>query len=694
MSDKPQTGRYQKSESKIVFHQRELSPIISKTLHELPLQERLQTKRQLVEQAALEQIHQLIRNPDQPDLTQKVIEILKTTGFYIQEKDLTNVRLISHEISQPLEQLSKLKIDDLPIEVQQELQGLNPPEVQKPIPTAQPVQAPLPLTTEQRVETLQQTLHLTPQTAKDLGVIDRAVETLQKQIPDQFHPAAKAIVQGLKPENLLEIENKLRTTFEKVGLNPDNNIVVKTLTGAREQLEGFAHYHEDFVQAIQILRAPDLASGVINTATVNKALNLPKWLGIEIKTASVAEQAGVLKVTASFAPSGKLVNALKPLAKSAAAKLGKTSAGKAAAALTAKVATKLGIKATASTITAAIPGGQIIAAIMLVNTALDTLEAIPLVGKVVKFLRNMTPWRVAINGVKKYFSQFGKAKRELLEGNPVGILRYGLALTPVLIPTALFFGTTATIAVAATTTVVSFSSFIVPRVSVFTARTTASFQGGFLSKRFRQRLEYNLQLTRRARREKRKKQRRRLIFIFTIGTTIIVLLITVMLAGGAFMVEPRTVTELGSTITSSDYITLTKTANPTSLPNPSDGVTLSVNYNINIGARGHTLTNVLVENNTRILIPETGQTFPITLDSSGDPITVWNLVDPITGTSQEQISYTVELTSEFIEGLSNLIQIHDSILMDTVTVTVDVENANIAGEQISTTVMVRIGNPV
>ncbi len=666
MSPKKYKQQYFKTgpDSKPVYRTQILSALISERLKEIPIIDSIPAvKHDLTRMAALDKLGLL--DPKAENLQLRIREILQEHGFVTTGIDSEIIRHLELEIAQPLQQLldHPITASDFPEEVQAQILP-TPPEATTTKITPPSPKPPEPADPE------------VTQLAGDA----KAYSNLASRLPNESHPALQFFREGLHPEHLSEVVSQFRQAFNQAGLETNENPAFRKLHAASEQFNFFARFKPEIDQAFKILHDPGKAFTFIEPTQAAFNLKIPLLGKLNIQAVSFS------KSSAEFKLALEKSKAIHPLLKKAGSKLAQTAGGQAVKKSALALAKKLGISIT-STGTAVIPGGQVIAAIIAVNQALDALEKIPVVGKAVKALRDITPWRVAKKGVKKFFDSLKKGKQEIEEGNPMGILRLGVYFAPLLIPVAMIAGTTGVLVVTGTVVMVTFGTAIVSRTAITASRALAQLALFHRLKRTANIFWWNWK---KEQEKQRKKRRRRIIIGLIIGVLTIILLtifIVVMIAGGAFMVQPRTIAETVFSF-ESDYILLSKTANPTAIENPSGPVQIS--YEITISARESPLTNVVIDNNTRIINPLTSQEFSITTAENGDQITTWIIEEEITGSFT--LEYTVLLAPEAIEGVSNLAQIHDSWLFDTVTVTADIPLSGVTNERLSATARVRIGN--
>lgn len=387
-------------------------------------------------------------------------------------------------------------------------------------------------------------------------------------------------------------------------------------------------------------------------------------------------------------------------------------AGKGAAWL----AKKLGIKGSVNLAALALPTGvtQVLAIFGFYDMAVSLVEAIPVIGKPLGLLIDIAAGPIGMlrRGFKIFgglitFRYFREGQKEGgLKGNLKQIFNIlGLA-GPLLMaafftlgPTALLIG--AGLVIGSVVIIGSLSTIAATTAVLATTTTTLVTTGttAFLAWLWQWQIRLNL---------------RRIIALYLILISLSTFIV-VLISGGAFMVTPQETPQgrFEEEIISSAYIDVVKTAVPGEVANPLQTKEPAIiNYRIEIYAVENALTNITVSNETVIhnLNPDVQGEYQVVKDASGNQIRLWDSSNseliPLILNPDEVIvlEYDVALVRSAIESqvgveITDISQIHDSWLIDTVIATADViidpddPEQNIIGESQSASARVKIGDP-
>jgi hypothetical protein len=407
----------------------------------------------------------------------------------------------------------------------------------------------------------------------------------------------------------------------------------------------------------------------------------------------------VFKTT--FKTAGKIISAPFKAARQAANKAVQT-AGKWLGKQAVKLAAKLGIQGLATAAGNLIPiAGQVLTVISFYDMVVSTVEAIPIIGKPLGLTIDFAagPIGALRRGLKFAwkFLTFGYFREGAQEGGVKGSLKQainvGFFALPLIGLIGSVFGPLAFILAAAAAGLIIGGVLLTGAAVAGTVAVTAAGVGtaviglplaitNFVALTWLRR-----RLRRLLTRQKRLRRLIKRIITITVAGALLLLItnifIIVMIAGGAFSTQPHQVPTLfggGST-----YLQVQKSASVSRIPTPfTEGVT--IDYTVTISAVGpDPLDNVIVTSQTQI--SKTGQTYSITLDASDNPLR-WDLGGPAPAFIH---TYTIVLDGRHVNGMTDISQIFNSWLTNTVTVTADIPAQGLTGETQSASATVELG---
>ncbi|HUW21193.1 MAG TPA: hypothetical protein VMW41_00860 [Candidatus Bathyarchaeia archaeon] len=485
-------------------------------------------------------------------------------------------------------------------------------------------------------------------------------EQRQRLEPCYLHPAFQMMANGIFESDFENTIQELRKIVQDPATSQSDtrqvNQVIEQYQDIQTQLAAFRQYHRATAQALENVWEPARQAGLVDTKKVAEKLNLPHLENIEIvpKTVDAAKlkvrnflgqkvaeplglvRAGIVKEVKLGAGKSTyrlaIKDAVKAVGKKAFIRFAQTAGGRAlitffqssvkpllvelgkkavflAAKIGAKIAAKFGLEISAAVLTAIIPAGvtQIAGILMLVygiyDTVLSLIEAIPVIGRPLALLLDLSNplgWARRLFKVATGFLTFRYLREGLKEGGFKGTVKVVINVLPLVLLAGIFLPIL--LPLIAIPLLVIGGLFLASRLGVTAIRTAGSLAalpgiiiGGIATLLLTPigwvtLFSASFLMT--------------FIYIF-LGLVLLTVIIVVMLAGGAFMVNPaklETESPRDFDLPYSRYIKVDKTAQPSSYTEEQltqiwdvSGSKAGVDYTLTITAQEKDITVTAIE---------------------------------------------------------------------------------------------------